>query len=61
MKYIDKKKKDIEGEVAIAVGVANMVGCMFGKCTDGVINARDEATRKIHKIVDQIIKRVAKE
>ena len=59
-KYIIEKMRQIEGEVAIAVGVASFVGCMFGKCTDQVIKSRDDATRNIQKKVRQIIKRLKK-
>lgn len=54
--YLERKLKDIENEVAVAVGVANMVGVMFGVCNDSVIKARDEATAKIIKIVHKLIK-----
>ena len=54
--YLGKKMKDIEEEVAVAVGVANMIGCVMGKCTEEVIQARDEATEKIQKIVRKLLK-----
>lgn len=60
-KYIQKKLREIEGEIAVVSGVANMIGCMTGKCTDGVIEARDKGTARIEKIVYQIIKRVTKD
>ena len=49
--------REIEEEVAVATGVANMVGCIYGKCTDGVIQSRDEAITNIQKIVKQILKK----
>ena len=55
-KYVSKKLDEIEGWVVVAVGSANIIGMMTGKCTDGVIAGRDEATDKIKKIVRQIIK-----
>lgn len=58
--YIKRKKNDIEGYIAVAVGSASMIALMEGKCTDAVINARDEMTKLTLKTVDQIIKRLNK-
>lgn len=56
-KYFARKMDEIEGEIAVAVGAANLSGVMFGKTTDGVIKMRDEITARIQKIVRQIITR----
>jgi len=58
--YFKKKIQDIHGYMAIAVGAANMSGVMFGKCTDGVIKARDEMTAKTEKTIIQLLKRYGK-
>lgn len=58
-RYLTKKMKEIEAEIAIAVGAANIAGVMFGKCTDSVIEGRDAATKKVQKIVIQMLNRVA--
>ena len=55
-KYIDKKLKDIEAEICLAVAVANMIGCMTGKCTDSVIEIRDNTVKKVQKIVIKLLR-----
>lgn len=54
-KYLNKKMREIAEEVALASAVASFICCMEGKVTDGVIEARDQATANIQKIVRQIL------
>jgi purine nucleoside phosphorylase len=58
MKKEEALMRKIEEEVAIAVGVANMIGVMEGKCTDNVIRARDSASDNIQKMVKRFIKKI---
>lgn len=59
-KYYKRKMREIEAEIAVATAVNSMIACMFGKVTDGSIEARDEATKNVHKIVRQLLKRYGK-
>lgn len=59
-KYIRNKMKTV---MAILIGLAasaNFVGINYGRCTDGVINARNRAYDEIEKIIKQIVKRLTK-
>lgn len=58
-KYIERKIRDIEGYIAVAVGASSMISALEGRTTDGVIMARDNMTKRVVKTVRQIIKRIA--
>lgn len=57
-KYIERKIRDIEGYIAVAVGTSSMISALEGRTTDGVIMARDNMTKRVVKAVRQIIKRI---
>lgn len=59
--YLAAKFTEIETEVAVAVTIANFIGINQGKCTDGVIEARDIATARILRAVRQLLKRAENE
>lgn len=55
-KYLKKKFREIEAEVAVAVGFACFGVLMFGHMNDSIIKERDKASDNIEKIVKQILK-----
>lgn len=55
-KYLKKKLREIEAEVAVAVGCACFGVLMFGRVTDSIIKERDKSSDNIEKIVKQILK-----